>query len=205
MASYLETHDFSESDLLGHAVAGDKGAFTTLVSRHQQKLLAAIGRELAHGDNDYASDLAQQALLEVYRTLPAIDRTRPFFDSVMESARTLAAATPEPVEETFTSIRSGGNPADKKALEDSPSGQGLPESSLATQESAAALQALLVMAQVKQDQHAPGVSYLFAICVRGHTIEQIARREQTTPDKIETAVRGACQSMRASLQTILAP
>lgn len=205
MASYLDARDFSESVLLGHAIAGDKGAFTTLVARHQQKLLNTLRRELTDGDDEAASDLAQQALLEIYRTLPAIDRQRPFFDNVIDTARILAAQSPQAREETFTAIRAGRNDADKKALEGALSEQGLPETSLDSQESAAALQALLVMAQVKQDKHAPGVSYLFAICVRGHTIEQIARREQTTPDKIETAVRGACQSMRASLQTILAP
>ncbi|QQG35972.1 MAG: hypothetical protein HYS17_10800 [Micavibrio aeruginosavorus] len=205
MASYLETADLTETALIGHAVAGDKSAFTALVARDQNRLLETISRELTKGDSEQAADLAQQALLDVYRTLETIDRDRPFFDSVIAQARTLAARAITPVEENFTDILGGGNTQDRKALKQALSEQGIPGALLATQEAEAALQALLVVAQVRRDKHAPGIGYLFAICVRGHTIEQIARREKTTPDQIETAVRTACQSMRGSLKTIMAP
>lgn len=205
MRSYSEVADFTETALLGHAVAGDKSAFTALVARDQHRLVQTIERELTRGDSELASDLAQQALLEVYRTIRAIDRDRPFFDSVMAQARALAADATPSVEENFTDILDGDNAHDRKTLRSALSEQGIPGALLATNEAAAALQALLIVTQVRQDKHAPGVSYLFAICVRGQTIEQIARREKTTPDQIESAVRGACQSMHGSLKTILAP
>jgi RNA polymerase sigma-70 factor (ECF subfamily) len=55
----------SDADLLAQHVAGDPGAFSTLVTRHRDRLWAVALRTL--GNPDDAADALQDALLSAYR------------------------------------------------------------------------------------------------------------------------------------------
>lgn len=60
---------FEDSDLIARVLADDdRHAFAELVRRHQSSLRAFL-RQLTRGDRALADDLAQETLLEAYRSL----------------------------------------------------------------------------------------------------------------------------------------
>jgi RNA polymerase sigma-70 factor, ECF subfamily len=66
----------NESDLIGRALAGDRDAFSGLVSGHEKKLLALCWNML--GEREEARDAAQDALLQAFENLSRFDPERSF-------------------------------------------------------------------------------------------------------------------------------
>lgn len=203
MAQLLQEHSFTEKELIGHSLAGDKAALSQLVNANQKTFLEKVTRELSPRDNDRAADIAQQALTDICGQLAAVDSNRPFIDSLMDAARIFVNTQAKNPERSFTDIKTSNSLGDKRKVAEAESDFENPESLIAAQETKAALQTLSILETMKRRGNIPGISYLFAICVKGHTIEQIARREKITPDHVETAVRSACLSMPASLKMML--
>ena len=72
-------HAFAQLDdsaLVASFLAGEKRAFTELVSRYHVRLLNFIYRTI--GDRDRAEDLVQETFVRVYRHLHRFDQTKKF-------------------------------------------------------------------------------------------------------------------------------
>jgi len=88
----LERHDArtegSDRDLIHRSKKGDRDAFTRLVHRYQDRAFT-LARRLT-GDPAAAEDLAQEAFLQVYRSLGRFDEERPFLPWFTTLVRNLA-------------------------------------------------------------------------------------------------------------------
>lgn len=60
--------DGSDDDLMERVAAGDRDAFAALVERHLDRVVAIAGRIV--GNRSDAEDIAQEALLRLWRTAP---------------------------------------------------------------------------------------------------------------------------------------
>ncbi len=205
MALSMPDHAFSEQDLIGHAVAGDKAAFTTLVTKNTQALLEQVSHELSRGDDERTAEIVQQALVDTYDRLPSIDRNRPFIDSVMDAARAYTGTQQKNPEITFSAIRKDGSAEDNRKVADAETEAEDAVSIITAQEAKAALETLLIVEKMKGSRHAQGVSYLFDICANGHSIAQIAQNEKLSPDSVSTSIESACLALHRQLSPIMAP
>jgi RNA polymerase sigma-70 factor, ECF subfamily len=64
--------DERDGSLLARMASGDLGAFSVLVDRHQDMVLAVAGRMLS-GSSEAADDIAQEALLRLWRSAGQIE------------------------------------------------------------------------------------------------------------------------------------
>jgi RNA polymerase sigma-70 factor (ECF subfamily) len=66
----------ADEDLVQACVNGDRGAFDTLVVRHQRQVYRLCYRFV--GNHEDAGELAQDAFVRAYRALPKFERTATF-------------------------------------------------------------------------------------------------------------------------------
>lgn len=66
----------ADEQLVGWALDGQRGAFETLVRRHQRGLVNHLFRQIGH--QEVARDLAQEVFLKVYLSLSSFDPTYRF-------------------------------------------------------------------------------------------------------------------------------
>ncbi len=201
----LQNHSFTEKDLIGHALAGDKAAFSQLVTANQKALLTQVIRELRPPSRHHAFDIAQQALTDICSQLATLDRNRPFIDSLMDAARAYAGAQQKNPEITFSVIKESGSAEDNRKVADAESEAEGATGIITTQEAKAALETLVIMEKMKESRHASGVSYLFDICAKGHSIAQIAHDQKISPATVERAIERACTALHPQLSPIMKP
>jgi len=67
---------WTDEQLAARALKGERGAFETLVRRHQRPLVNHLYRQIGRQEN--ARDLAQEVFLKVYLSLPSFDPTYRF-------------------------------------------------------------------------------------------------------------------------------
>ena len=75
-APAMKLKELDDSSLVASFLAGEKRAFTELVSRYHVRLLNFIYRTI--GDRDRAEDLVQETFIRVYRHLHRFDQTKKF-------------------------------------------------------------------------------------------------------------------------------
>lgn len=192
-----DTHP-SEAQLIGSAVAGDKSAFAALFEIHNESLVKNVSEELCQGDIEKAADIVQQAFLDVFHTIRDIDRTLPFAESVMDAARDRMISRER--EDTGnmhellsfseismeSMIAPDGDPADRlSALQE-------------THKRIAALETLATIDKAA-NKYAMGIRYLFEMCEKGLSADDIARRERVSSRSVQQAVKDACTALRPVL------
>jgi len=74
--SRRKTGSWTDEQLAASAVKGERGAFESLVRRHQRPLVNHLYRQI--GRQESARDLAQEVFLKVYLSLPSFDPTYRF-------------------------------------------------------------------------------------------------------------------------------
>ncbi|MBI4540215.1 MAG: sigma-70 family RNA polymerase sigma factor [Gemmatimonadetes bacterium] len=77
-----------DSQVVQHALDGDRRAFTELVDRYHGRLLNFVYRTI--GDRERAEDLVQETFVRVYRHLQRFDQTKKFSTWIYTIASNLA-------------------------------------------------------------------------------------------------------------------
>lgn len=196
---------YNEKDLLGRASMGDYAAFNHLADQHYQSLMHRIADTLCDGDEEQAADLMQQSLLDILQNPQTLNTQTSFSQIVINTAQAALEKEGLSPETSFTAIIEGESLDDVNHLVNAISDKQTPSNILDNRQAATALKALMVTTSIARSPHAKGISYLFAVCVDGHSLEEVADRENKSTTEVETAIERACLSHYPSLSVILAP
>ena len=205
MSQVIDSTVLSEDYLVGSAMSGDKSAYAVLYQRHYEPLVKKIADAFFQGKTDPARDAAQQAFLDVYHNLKDIERSQSFADSLMDVAQDRFMHHADGHEKLERSGAIEGIDQDwveKTGTDDTDPGK-ISDRFESSNEQLAALETLMTLHRTSGNKHAAGIRYLFAMCEKGLSTEEIAQEENKTPAQINKAIQKACTILRPALAPLL--
>ncbi len=201
MVQILNRISTSEAHLVGSAIAGEKSAYAELYKAHFDTVLAKVSQKFSKGDPDKAHDLVQQAFTDVFDNLRDIDRGIPFADSVIEAVHDRVISDDHRSTAKLHDFISMAEESLKHTACPDADPADVVAATQATNSRLAALETMMALDKATDKKYAAGIRYLFAMCERNLSAEDIAKSEKTTPAAVRKAMERAC----TALKPVLAP